>query len=270
MRGAVLLALAPAALRAPSASMAVEPAMLVPGARRNPARSAARTLLDASFRSPNLLAAPRSSLPFALPRAPTGASVLNAAVRWALSSGKSSEDLLLALVAPDTYRLLLRWRRALFGEEGEMRGRLDEARRQLYALSGSFEPLARSSVSVRSKGLWSTFHKVQQRGQSVNDVLALRVVVDGDELDCYRVLAAAHSLWPSVDGRRKDYVAAPKGNGYRALHDTVTLPCGTPMEIQVRTVEMHAHAEIGDAAHRLYKGAAFSMPTAALRGLAAI
>jgi (p)ppGpp synthase/HD superfamily hydrolase len=196
--------------------------------------------------------------------------VLNAAVRWALSSGKSSEDLLLALVAPDTYRLLLRWRRALFGEEGEMRGRLDEARRQLYALSGTFEPLARSSVSVRSKGLWSTFHKVQQRGQSVNDVLALRVVVDGDELDCYRVLAAAHSLWPSVDGRRKDYVAAPKGNGYRALHDTVTLPCGTPMEIQVRTVEMHAHAEIGDAAHRLYKGAAFSMPTAALRGLAAI
>ena len=111
---------------------------------------------------------------------------------------------------------------------------------------------------------------MQQRGQSVNDVLALRVVVDGDELDCYRVLAAAHSLWPSVDGRRKDYVAAPKGNGYRALHDTVTLPCGTPMEIQVRTVEMHAHAEIGDAAHRLYKGAAFSMPTAALRGLAAI
>lgn len=179
--------------------------------------------------------------------------VLPGALGWALARSRSSDDLLLALVSPSTYALLLDWRTRLFGDEREIDSALQSAR---GALNSAFAPTPSlvSSISVRTKGLWSTFNKVHVRRRAPHDILALRVVVNGDYDECLEALDAAHSLWPSVHGRYKDYCALPKRNGYRALHDTVILPCGTPMEVQVRSVAMDRVAECGTASHRLYKG----------------
>jgi GTP pyrophosphokinase len=145
--------------------------------------------------------------------------------------------------------------------EGRLKGRHQERERYIEEVQGILsEKLVaagfRAEITGRLKDLASIHAKMEAQSLTLDeiyDVLAFRVVLEGESAGVYSALGLVHSIWPPVPGRFKDYVALPKPNGYQSLHTTVIGPHGERMEVQIRTTEMHREAEQGIAAHWKYK-----------------
>jgi len=198
------------------------------------------------------------------------ADLASTAVRWGMKN--LGDDVMLALASPHAYWLLRDWHRRAFGDQEASRDALEGVRRQLIVAgrSAGCDILRGASVTVRTKGLFSTFEKAVVRQKHVHDVLAVRVVLRkglGNEA-CFHAHEAILRMWDTAPGRLKDYVSMPKANGYQAVHDTRMLATGLPFEVQIRTADMHKTAEFGSASHRRYKGTLGHLPTSVMAGVA--
>ncbi|HEX4754143.1 MAG TPA: bifunctional (p)ppGpp synthetase/guanosine-3',5'-bis(diphosphate) 3'-pyrophosphohydrolase [Candidatus Dormibacteraeota bacterium] len=160
------------------------------------------------------------------------------------------EDLAFAQLDPDNYHAVA----AKVSKAAEERGTF--IRNVTEILEREFERLGiAAEITGRPKHIYSIHDKMERTHKDfdeIYDLIALRILVDSIK-DCYGALGTVHSLWKPIPGRFKDYVAMPKGNGYQSLHTTVVSHTGEPMEVQIRTQEMHSTAEYGIAAHWHYK-----------------
>src|SRR5574343_1455822 len=161
------------------------------------------------------------------------------------------EDLSFRFIHPETYKKLAK----LLDEKRSEREQfiveaVAKVRSELEAAG-----VKDAEVYGRPKHIYSIWNKMRKKGvefSEVYDVRALRIIVD-DLKDCYTALGIVHNLWVPIPKEFDDYISNPKGNYYRSLHTAVRCPDGRSLEIQIRTWEMHKHAELGVAAHWRYK-----------------
>ena len=165
-------------------------------------------------------------------------------IKWEL------EDLAFRFSRPEDYKRIAGWLRT---KRAERESYIEDVRREL-ARELEKAGIA-GEISGRPKHIYSIWRKMQRKGlafEQVMDVLAVRIQVE-TIADCYAALGIVHGLWPYIPGEFDDYIATPKENNYRSLHTAVVGPARLPLEVQIRTREMHAHAELGVAAHWQYK-----------------
>ena len=160
------------------------------------------------------------------------------------------EDLSFRFLQPETYQRIAR----LLDEKRTGRESfIEEAKRKVRdALAAAGID---ADVAGRPKHIFSIWKKMQRKNlpfSELYDIRAIRVLV-ADVADCYAALGVVHQLWAPVPSEFDDYIAKPKGNDYRSLHTAVIGPEGQTLEVQIRTREMHEHAELGVAAHWRYK-----------------
>ncbi|HEY2397428.1 MAG TPA: bifunctional (p)ppGpp synthetase/guanosine-3',5'-bis(diphosphate) 3'-pyrophosphohydrolase [Solirubrobacteraceae bacterium] len=166
------------------------------------------------------------------------------AIKWEL------EDLAFATLHPRKYQEI----KGLVAQQRDERERYvseagDYLTRELAELG------IEAQIAGRAKHFYSIYSKMTKKGREFNeiyDLTAMRVIVESVK-DCYGTVGVIHSLWKPLPGRFKDFIAMPKFNMYQSLHTTVIGPEGRPLEIQIRTHEMHEMAEFGVAAHWVYK-----------------
>ena len=160
------------------------------------------------------------------------------------------QDTSFRLIYPHRAEVLSKALRTAKGNRKELLTRIQDGICDKLAHAG-----LKADVFGREKSLYSIFRKMKDKHLSfsqVLDIYGFRVVV-GNVPTCYLALGALHSLYKPVPGKFKDYIAIPKANGYQSLHTTLIGPYGTPVEVQIRTEEMHHVAQEGVAAHWLYK-----------------
>ncbi|MCW3030466.1 MAG: (p)ppGpp synthetase SpoT/RelA, partial [Solirubrobacterales bacterium] len=166
------------------------------------------------------------------------------AIKWEL------EDLAFATLHPRKYQEI----KGLVAQQRDERERyVSEAGEYLTHELGELG--LEAQIAGRAKHFYSIYSKMTKKGREFNeiyDLTAMRVIVDSVK-DCYGTVGVIHSLWKPLPGRFKDFIAMPKFNMYQSLHTTVIGPEGRPLEIQIRTQEMHEMAEFGVAAHWVYK-----------------
>lgn len=161
------------------------------------------------------------------------------------------EDLGFSALYPMRYRILRDAVHTAHGNRQEMMETIDQEIQKNFLKNN----IRARSLTNREKHLYSIYKKMHDKHLSfseVMDVYGFRVIVDKVDT-CYRVLGALHSIYKPITQRFKDYIAIPKANGYQSLHTTLFGPYGVPIEVQIRTEEMHKMAEYGISAHWLYK-----------------
>ncbi|MBI1942333.1 MAG: bifunctional (p)ppGpp synthetase/guanosine-3',5'-bis(diphosphate) 3'-pyrophosphohydrolase [Betaproteobacteria bacterium] len=160
------------------------------------------------------------------------------------------QELAFAHMHPMRYRVLAKATRAARGNRREVIGKIEAAVRARLAEAG-----VAAGVSGREKHLYSIYRKMIEKHLSfaeVHDMYGFRIVVK-DQPTCYLTLGLLHGLYKPVPGKFKDYIAIPKANGYQSLHTALIGPYGVPVEVQIRTEQMHRLAEAGVASHWMYK-----------------